>query len=347
MTDIQANDALKPTLALLIAGKTLNQQQAYDAFSIIMTGGADDSQIASLLSLIQSRGTTVDELTGAARVMREHVSKVPIPEHLKDTIIDTCGTGGAPKTFNISTAAAIVAAGAGAKVAKHGNRSRTGRGSAEILQALGVNLDASPETQAKCLEIAGVSFSFAVNHHPAIKYAMPARRALGFPTIYNLLGPLTNPAGANRQLIGVYAPQYTELLARTLCNLGCKRAMIVHGNDGLDEITTTTTTKISDVRDGAVNCTTINPASLNINPAKLVDLQATNLDSAVTIFKDILNGIKSPYRDITIINAAAALVIADIANDIPEAVNIAGDAIDTGAARRALDTLIEVSHLIK
>ncbi len=335
---------LQPILAQLMTGQTLDQATAADAFGIIMRGEAEEAQIGAVLALIQKRAATVDELTGAALVMREHVAPVPIDEALQSQIIDTCGTGGAPKTFNISTAAAIVAAGAGARVPKHGNRSRTGRGSAEVLEALGVNVDATPAAQANCLAEAGVSFSFAIHHHPAIKHAMPARRALGFPTIFNLLGPLTNPAGARRQLIGVYQPEFTELIAQTLGNLDSKRAMVVHGLDGLDEMTTTAPTLVSQLADGNVTTHELDAADFGIKRAELADLQIADLAEAARTIEDILAGAPGAKRDVVVWNAAAALWIAELADDLTEGIAQATNALESGAARTALEKLIHFSH---
>lgn len=323
---------------------SLSQGHAYEAFSIIMAGGADDARIASLLTILAQRGPTVDEVVGAARVMREHVTPVPVSADLRDSLIDTCGTGGAPKTFNVSTAAALVAAGAGARVAKHGNRSRTGRGSAEVLERLGVNVNAAPPAQARCLEEAGVCFSFAIHHHPAIRHAMPARRALGFPTIFNLLGPLTNPAGARRQLIGVYAPHLTDLLARALHELGSRRAMVVHGDGGLDELSLTGANRISECRNGAVDCRMVEPSTCGVKGDAAGAVVATDLDDAAAIITRLLDGEPGPAREMTVLNAAAALVVADLAVNMAEGASLARDAIDSGAARRSLERLIETSN---
>jgi len=264
---------------------------------------------------------------------------------LRSKIIDTCGTGGAPKTFNISTAAAIVAVGAGAKVAKHGNRSRTGRGSAEILHALGVNIEATPSVQCRCLDEVGVSFSFAVHHHPAVKFAMPARRALGFPTIFNLLGPLTNPAGAQRQLIGVYHADFTEPMALVLRNLGAERALIVHGRDGLDEMTTTAPTLVSELRENAVHSYEVDARNFGLARATLDDLKVETLDEAVSVMRSILDNQPGPKRDIVLMNAAAALMIADLAHDMEDGVTKARQSLDSGSAKYTLQSLIRISNL--
>jgi len=340
-----ATNDLRSILAQLSRGETLDEGGAEEAFEIIMSGEAEEAQIGALLAMIQQHEPTVEELTGAARVMRRHVTPVPIGDEIRESVIDTCGTGGAPKTFNISTAAALVAAGAGARVAKHGNRSRTGRGSAEVLQELGVNIDASPEVQARCLNEAGVCFSFAIHHHPAIKYAMPARRALGFPTIFNLLGPMTNPAGAGRQLIGVFRREYTELTARTLANLGSVRAMVVHGLDGLDEMTTTeAATLVSELKDGEVRTYEVDAKDYGFARAMRGDLQVESLEGAAECIRELVRCRPGPIRDIVVFNAGAALCVADIADDLNEGFALATESIESGKAGRVLRALVELSN---
>ena len=341
---VDSKISFQEILAQLVRAETLNEETSRSAFQTIMHGEADEAQIGALLAMMQMREVTVEELTGAARVMRQFVKPLAVDESLHPLIIDTCGTGGAQKTFNISTAAAIVAAGAGAKVAKHGNRSRTGRGSAEILQALGVNIDATPEIQNRCLLEAGVSFSFAVNHHPAVKYAMPARRALNFPTIFNLLGPLTNPAGALRQLIGVYQSKFTEPMAKTLHNLGSKRAFVVHGKDGLDELTTTAPTIVSQLKDGKVSTYEIDARDYKINRTTLDQLQVNSLDQAVTAMRAILDNQPGPKQDIVIMNAAMALMTADLADNLQEGITAARQSIESGNAKKTLQMLVTLSN---
>ncbi len=338
-------------LAHLVAGGRLSEDQAHDVFMHLLSGASDPAQIAALLALIQSRGASIDEIVGAARVMRSAVVRVPTPAGA--TIIDTCGTGGTPKTFNISTIAAIVVAAAGRglsptlAVAKHGNRSRSGRGSAEVLAGLGVNVDASPQTEASCLSQAGVCFCFAIHHHPAMKHAAAPRRALGFPTIFNVLGPLTNPAGADRQLIGVYRPELVEKVAQALARLGARRAMVVHGSDGLDEITTTGSTLIAHVEHGAAGTTvrteTLHPESLGLRLAKPADLIASDLDHAVRIARDVLEGKVGPASDIVALNAAAALVIGGAADSIAEGLALAKHTLASGAASATLAKLVSIS----
>lgn len=338
------------TLKALVGGGSLSAAQTEALFEALLTGRLDDAQIAGILSLLQARGATVDEVVGAARVMRRHVTPVPRPEGCGDAVlIDTCGTGGAPKTFNVSTAAAIVAAAGRADgprvlVAKHGNRSRTGRGSAEVLQALGVAVDASPAVQSRCLGEAGVCFCFAIHHHPAMRHAIGPRRSLGFPTIFNLLGPLTNPAGADRQLIGVYDAGFLPIVAEALATLGATRAIIAHGLDGLDELSTTGPTRLAHVRGGVCAEETLELAPLGIAPAKLADLQARDVEDAAAIIRGVLAGEPGPRRDIVVLNAAAALVVAGAASEIAPALAVAAEAIDSGRAAETLETLRRVSH---
>jgi anthranilate phosphoribosyltransferase len=339
---------MQEALATLVSGGTLDAARAEAVFESILTGEADPAQIGALLAMIQRRGAAVEEIVGAARVMRRHVERVPFETGGDQRLIDTCGTGGAPKTFNISTASAIVAAGAGfdagVRVAKHGNRSRTGRGSAEVLQTLGVKVDAEPVVQARCLEEAGVCFCFAIHHHPAMRHAAGPRKALAFPTIFNLLGPLTNPAGATRQLIGVYHASLVEPMAEALRILGAEHAMVVHGLDGLDEITTTDRTKRATVRAGAVEVGHIDPAALGVARASLDDLRASSLEESARLVRAALAGEAGAVTDIVALNAAAALVVAGVETDFSSALARAREAIASGAATRTLERLIEVSN---
>jgi anthranilate phosphoribosyltransferase len=279
--------------------------------------------------------------------MRRHALLIPCNPARSGVVLDTCGTGGAVKTFNISTVAALVVAGAGrgrVRVAKHGNRSRTGRGSAEVLAGLGVNVDAPPAVQARCLDEVGVCFCFAPHHHPAAKHAAAARRSLGFPTVFNLLGPLTNPAAASHQLIGVYEPAAVELVARALARLGAERAMIVHGRDGMDEISTAAPTIVASVEWGAVSISELDPRSLGMRPASHDELRADDLPAAVAIARAVLEGQPGPRRDIVELNAAAALGVCGVAGTLGEGLMLARAAIDSGAARGVLDQLAAISN---
>ena len=335
----------------LLAGGTLTAGETATAFEAIMTGQAHPAEIGAFLALLAARVPTADEILGAARVMRQHVDRVESTLDPAD-IVDTAGTGGAPKTFNVSTAAAVIAAavspasgGRRIAVAKHGNRSRTGRGSAEVLDRLGVNVDADRPVQARCLEEAGICFCFAIHHHPAARHAMPVRLALGFPTIFNLLGPLTNPAGARRQLMGVYERRFMEPIAQALSALGAVRAMVVHSDDGLDEVSINAPTRAVHVRDGRIDTESIVPGDLGIAGASPDELTATDLDHAAEMVKGVIDGsLPGPPRDMALLNAAATLVVGDVAATLPDGLTLAAEAVDSGAARETLAKLIELSN---
>ncbi len=338
---------LNAALLVLLRGGRLTAGQCAGAFEEIMTGRAHHGEIGALLALLATRVPTPPEIVGAALVMRRHVDAVPTRRG-PATIVDTAGTGGAPKTFNVSTAAAIIAAAAAAPaiaVAKHGNRSRTGRGSAEVLQALGVNVEAGRAVQARCLDEAGICFCFAIHHHPAARHAMPVRMALGFPTIFNLLGPLTNPAGAARQLMGVYDARFLAPVAEATAALGTRRAMVVHSDDGLDELSITAPTTALHVRGGEVREERIDPRALGIPATSLRDLTAASLDHAAAMIRAVLDGTdRGPPRDMAILNAAATLVVAETAATIEEGMTQAARAIDSGAAQHTLQRLVTISH---
>ncbi len=335
---------LTPMLRKLLTGATLSVEETTGAFEMMMTGQAHHGEIGALLALLATRTPTRDELLGAARVMRQHVERVPTAIDPRQ-IVDTAGTGGAPKTFNVSTAAAVVAAACGAKVAKHGNRSRTGRGSAEVLTQLGVNVDADRQTQSRCLDEVGVCFCFAIHHHPATKHVMPVRLALGVPTIFNLLGPLTNPAGAGRQLMGVYAPQFLQPIAEAHAALGTVRAMIVHSDDGLDEISLSAKTRVMSLEHGTIAEQVIDPEALGLQLAPLDAVQANDLDHAGRMVREVLGGDeKGAPRDMTLLNAAATLVVAGIAEDMAEGLERSRQAIDSGAASATLTQLASLSQ---
>lgn len=330
-------------LRQVIAGDPLSREQAAWAFGQIMDGAWTPAQIAGLLVALAAKGETVAEITGAAEAMRRHV--VPIDAGGAD-VLDTCGTGGTGlATFNISTAAAFVCAGAGVKVAKHGNRTHTRpSGSADVLAALGVNIDASPAVVARCLADAGVCFCFAVRCHPAMKHAGPVRKDLGVRTIFNLLGPLTNPAGARRQLMGVFDGALTETIAKVLAALGAVHAMVVHADDGLDELSTTAPTKISHLVGGKVTTSTVQPHDFGLPAAKLADLLVKSPQESAEVIRAVLAGQKGPARDIVVLNAAAALAVADKADSIAKAIPLAERSIDSHSAAQALDKLIAVSN---
>jgi anthranilate phosphoribosyltransferase len=309
-----------------------------------MSGACHLAEIGALLALLATRVPTAEELAGAATVMRAHVDSVDtgVPAEL---LLDTAGTGGTTKLFNVSTAAAIIAAAAGAKVAKHGNRSRTGRGSAEVLMELGVHVDAGRETQRRCMDDAGICFCFAIHHHPATRHVMPVRKALGIPTIFNLLGPLTNPAGAKRQIVGVYAPQFVRPVADALAMLGAVRAVVVHGTDGLDECSITSATMIADVQHGAVTERLLTTDELGFPVAAHADLAASDLVGAAKLLVAILTGSeRGPRRHMAVVNAGLAIMAAGLADNMQSGIQLAEAAIDSGGAVQTLERLRTASR---
>ncbi len=323
-------------------GQALTAEEAAEAFAIMMSGEATPAQMGAFLMALRLRGESVDEITGAARTMREKAATVSAPEGA----IDTCGTGGDAKgTYNISTCTAFVAAGAGVPVAKHGNKSVSSRsGSADVLAALGVNLDVGPDVVARAIGEAGVGFMFAPKHHAAMKHVAPVRAELGMRTIFNILGPLANPAGTRHQVIGVYSRDWLVPLAEVLRNLGSNRVWIVHGSDGLDELTTTGPTHVAELKDGKVTTFEVTPEDAGLAVSKAEDLVGGEADENAEALKGLLDGKPSAFRDIVILNAAAALVVAGVAKDLKEGAELAARAIDTGAARKALDDLVRITN---
>lgn len=347
------SDNLKPLLSKLVQGQSLDRDEAESAFETIMSGEAGEAQIGSLLTAMSMRtgGPTVDEIIGAAKAMRAHATGVNVPAGMD--VIDTCGTGGDHSgTFNISTTAALIAAGAGAKVAKHGNRSVTSTsGSSQVLEALGVKLQVSGETLTKCLVEAGLCFCFAPAHHPAMKYAVGPRKQLGFRTIFNVLGPLTNPAGAKRQVMGVYDERLTETIAKVLEALGSKAAMVVHGKSGmggnaggLDEISAMGPTQISHLREGKVETYRLSPEEVGIDEIDVDAIKADSVEASAAMIRGVLEGEGGPARVISALNAGAALVVAGIEDDLKSGYERACKAIDDGAAKHVLDELVKVSQ---
>jgi len=330
----------------LCRSEDLTRDAARAAFLHIMSGEASDAQIGGLLVGMAAKGSTVDELVGAATVMREKV--IPVDPSGSGVVLDTCGTGGDTRhTFNISTAAALIAAACGGRVVKHGNRSASSKsGSADVLEKLGVKIDLQPDQLKRCLNEAGMCFCFARLHHPAMKHVAAARTALGIPTIFNLLGPLTNPARAQHQLLGVFAAELTDRMATVLQKLGSRRAWVVHALDGLDELSTMGPTQISELKNDKVTTWTLDPLSLKLPDARLDDLQVADADESAAVIRRILAGEKFPPRDIALLNAAAALVVAEIAPDLNAAYNTCASAIDSGAAGRTLETLVRFSNLV-
>ena len=335
---------IRDILLKLCRREDLTRDEARRAFIHIMSGQAAEAQIGGLLVGLAAKGTTVEELVGASTVMREKV--VPIDCEGIAVVLDTCGTGGDLRhTFNISTAAALIAAGSGIKVVKHGNRAASGHsGAADVLEKLGLKLDIPPAHLRRCLDRANICFAFARAHHPAMKHVADARKALGIPTIFNLLGPLTNPGRARHQLLGVFAPELTDRLAAVLRELGSRRAWVVHAEDGLDEISTLGPTRISELRDGHIQTWTLDPKDMAIPYARLSDLQISTIEEAAEALTSVLARQAGPKRDIALLNAAAAMVVAETAKDLNEGLEIARKSLDEGKAAKTLELLIAESN---
>jgi len=335
---------LGPYIRTLVAGGALTFGDAQAAFASLMLGASHHAEMGAFLALLATRLPTADELAGAAAVMRAHVDRIDTGID-GDRLLDTAGTGGTAKLFNVSTCAAIVAAAAGAKVAKHGNRSRTGRGSAEVLAELGVDVDAGRESQRRCMDEAGICFCFAIHHHPATRHVMPVRKALPIPTIFNLLGPLTNPAGARRQLIGVYGSRFVRPVAEALARLGAIHAMVVHGTDGIDECSITAPTLVAEVRDGTVGEMQLDPGAHGLRHASHEELAARDLPDAARLVARLLSGEeRGPCRDMLLLNAGMAIVAAGVAADAESGIAAAERAIDSGDAARTLERLRAASR---
>ena len=345
---------------VLIDRRDLTRIEAAAAMEAIMSGTATDSQIAAFLTALRMKGETVEELIGFAQVMRQKAVRVrtrgteasaSLTGTDREMLIDTCGTGGdASGTFNVSTATAFVVAGAGLKVAKHGNRSMSALsgaslcGSADVVETLGVNLQLTPEQVGRCVSEVGIGFLYAPLLHTAMKHVMTARREIGIRTVFNLLGPLTNPAGANAQVIGVAAASLTEPLARVLAELGTHRAFVVHGADGLDEISNTGESRISEVREGVVRTFTVRPEDFGLPRAAITELLGGDREQNAEIIRTILRGEVGARRDIVLMNAAAALVAGGKARDLKEGVELAARSIDTGAGRGKLEQLVRFTR---
>ncbi len=334
---------IKEAISLLIEKIDLSESEMSDTMREIMEGKATDAQIGAFLTALRLKGETIAEITGAAKVMREKALSIKAPAET----VDTCGTGGdMAHTFNISTTAAIVVAGAGIPVAKHGNRSVSSKcGSADVLQALGVNIELTPEKVEKSLIKVGFGFLFAPLLHGAMKYAMGPRREIGIRTVFNILGPLTNPAGAKYQILGVYSSDLTETMAKVLGNLGCIHAFVVHGEDGLDEITITGKTKVSELKGGKVENYFIEPEDFGIKTGSIEDLLGGEAKENAEITINILKGEKGPKRDIVLLNASAAIVASGKVKDLKEGIAIAERSIDSGAALRKLEEIKRVASI--
>lgn len=342
---------IREAIDLIVShGRSLSEDEAAAVMRDIMSGEATPAQVGAFLVALRMKGETVDEVAGMARVMREHALSVPGVED----VVDTCGTGGdalrlssgqASGTFNVSTAAAFVAAAAGARVAKHGNRAMSSAcGSADVLEALGAKIDLTPDQVAACIRETGIGFMFAQAFHPAMKHVASPRREIGVRTVFNVLGPLTNPAGAKRQLLGVARPELAPLLAEALGRLGAQHALVVHGHGGLDEISLSGPSTVHELRDGALREYEVSPREVGLSEASLEAVRGGSPEVNAAALRAVLDGERGPLRDITLLNAAAALVVADLAADLREGVRIASEAVDSGAARDKLGAFVRMTR---
>lgn len=330
-------------LETLLAGKDLSPSAMRETMRKIMSGGATPAQIGAFLIALRCKGETVDEVAAAAQVLREMATKVPVSgPHL----LDTCGTGGdASKTFNISTTAAFVVAAAGGRVAKHGSRSVSGRsGSADVLEAAGINIELTPDQVKTCIETLGVGFLFAQRHHGAMKYAIGPRRELGVRTLFNLLGPLTNPAGAPNQLVGVYTDQWVEGLARVLQQLGSSHVLVVHAEDGLDEISIAAPTHVAELKNGLITNYYVQPEQFGFKRAALSELAIDTVAASLKMMRSVLDNVPGPARDIVALNAGAAIYAADLTDSLEAGVRRAEAVIADGSARAKLEALAALSR---
>ncbi len=334
---------IKQAIAHVVEGHHLTEFTAETVMEQIMTGQATNAQIGGFLVALRLKGETVEEVTGFARAMRRNATPVRPRRRL---LADTCGTGGdARGTINISTMAAFVVAGAGLPVSKHGNRSVSSScGSADVLEALGVRLDLTPEQVADCIDTVGIGFLFAPLLHPAMKYAIGPRREMGVRTVFNILGPLTNPAKAQVQVLGVYDPALTEMMAHVLRALGSQAAFVVHGADGLDELSTTGPNHVAQLQNGKVYTFTLDPLDLGLPRAQLSDLKGGDADENAAIFRAVLDGEPGPRRDVVLLNSAACLVVGGLATDLSKGLSLADQSIDSGAARTKLDALVAFTN---
>ena len=335
---------IREAIEELVAGRSLTMDQASTVMDEIMEGQATQAQLAAFLTALRLKGETPEEIAGMATVMREKALRVEV----EGTIVDTCGTGGdGSGTFNISTAAAFVAAGAGLKVAKHGNRAASGTcGSADVLEALGVKIDLGPEAVKQCIDEVGIGFMYAPTFHPAMKYAAPVRRELGIRTVFNILGPLTNPAVARRQLLGVADPSLGEKMARVLQLMGSEHSLVVHGHDGLDELTLGDETSVWELRDGGITSYTVNPGELGLPRVPLQALQGGTPQENAFLLRRILAAEKGPHRYIVLLNSAAVLVVGGKAKDLKEGLDLAKEVIDGSDALLKLEGLVELSQAL-
>lgn len=337
---------IRETISRLVDQRDLGLEEAEQIMGGIMEGGTTPSQIGAFLTALRMKGETPEEIAAFARAMRSHAITVAPSTH--NTLVDTCGTGGdGTHTFNISTASAFVAAGAGVPVVKHGNRSVSSTcGSADVLSALGVNLAVDPEKQAGIVEKIGIAFFFAPNYHPTMRYVMPVRQELGYRTVFNILGPLANPAGAQAQVLGVYDKGLTRTMAEVLRLLGRSRAMVVHGS-GLDEITTTGQTAVCELDAGSIKAYSLDCRTFGIPPASQSDLLGGDAGENALILREILAGERGPGRDIVLMNAGAAIYVGGQARDLHEGIALAARSIDSGSARGRLDALVDATRSVQ
>jgi anthranilate phosphoribosyltransferase len=336
---------LKEAIKKIIVKQNLKEKEAYDAMNEIMLGNAANSQIGAFLIGLRMKGETAEEITGFAKAMRDNA----LPLKLKaEYAIDTCGTGGdGGKTFNISTAVAVMAAAAGVKVAKHGNRAVSSKsGSADVLEKLGFNINLEPEAAGDCIDEKGMAFLFAQKYHNAMKNVAAPRKELGTRTVFNLLGPLTNPAFVKGQILGIYDKDLTHIMAKVLLNLGCERAMVVCGEDGLDEITTTSLTYVSELKNGEISDYTINPENFEIRLSNSYDIAGGSAEENAEVILEVLQGKKGAKRDIVILNSAAALYVGKVCQSMNEGVKMAEELIDSGKVYKKMNELIEYSNSI-
>ena len=333
---------IQQAIETVVGGKSLTMEEAAEAMDEIMEGEATPAQFGAFVTALRMKGETPDEVAGMARTMRQRSLHVQVDGPL----VDTCGTGGdASGTFNISTAAGFVVAGAGVKVAKHGNRAMSGAcGSADVLEALGVKIDLGPEEVERCLEQVGFGFMFAQRFHPSMRFAAGPRREIGIRTVFNILGPLTNPAGAKTHLIGVADPKVAETMAEVLGRLGSSHALVVHGSDGLDEITLGDETQVWELKDGEVSSYSVSPEDLGLGRVSRDDLQVAGVEESTETLRNVLEGKHGPARDLVLANAAGALVAAGRAATLKEGVPLAAESIDSGAAKGKLNALVELSQ---
>ena len=335
---------IQDAIQAVVEGRSLSADDAADAMNEIMSGDATPAQFGALVTALRMKGETVREIAGMARVMREKSLRVQV----SGAVVDTCGTGGDNSgSFNISTTAAFVVAGAGEKVAKHGNRSMSGStGSADVLEALGVNISLSPESVARCVEEVGFGFMFAQGFHPSMRFAAGPRREIGIRTVFNILGPLTNPADASRQLIGVADPSIAERMARVLGALGSEKALVVHGSDGMDELTITGPSTVWLLEGGDVSTFTVSPEELGLTVSDAASIRAESPEDSAAVARSVLSGEPGAARDVVLMNAAAALVAAGRSDDLSAGVQLAAQSIDTGAAQSRLTSLAELTQTL-